>query len=228
MLHTEIIFFNPKKMTDENMDENPETTSTEEEVAMPIEMQRYEMMAIFSAELSEEQIKKAIKTVKALLGDDIFYEEIWGMRDFAYQIKGQSKGYYVVWNFTQDPQAVKDMEAVLKLNVELVRYLTMKIPANYKPVTMKEMDAGMDELRKEKEEKRGETKTAAQRRVEKKEDKPAPKAAPTAKKEEKAAPAAAPKAAPAEKEAPAKKEEAGKKSLDEKLEDIMSDADLGL
>ncbi len=215
-------------MTDETTGENPETTSTEEETAMPVVPQRYEMMAIFSAEMSAEQIKKSVKSVKELLGKEIFYEEIWGMRDFAYQIKGQTKGHYVVWNFTQDPQEVKAMEATLKLMPDVVRYLVMKIPADYKPVTMKEMDAGMDELRKEKEEKRGQTKTAAQRRVEKKDEKN------DDDKGEKAPAKKAETAAPAKKEeskadAPKeKKAETSKKSLDEKLDDILSDSDLGL
>lgn len=205
-------------MSDTTMDENPEVTAdaVEEVTEGTPQSSKYEMMAIISATLSEEQIKKELKALKALLGDDVVYEEIWGMRDFAYPIKGQTKGYYVVWNFMLDAQTVKSMEATIKLMPNIVRYLVMKVPANYKPITLKEMEAGMEALREEKAEKRGKRSTGQKRTAKK-----APEKAEAKDKSDEAAPAA-------KEEKKAVKEEDSKKSLDEKLDDILSDADLGL
>lgn len=190
--------------------------------------QKYELMAIISSTLTDPEIQERLKGLKQRLGEEVVFEEIWGMRDFAYPIKGQRKGYYVVWNFMMTAEEVKAFEEGLKLYPGLVRFLIVKVPENYTPTPLKEIEAGLEALAKEKAEKRAgrkKTKKAAP----KKEDKPAEKTEekPAAVEEK---PAAEEKAAePAKEEAPAEKAEDKKdKSLDEKLDDILSDEDLGL
>jgi len=244
--------------------------------------QKYELMIIISSQITDPEIEKRVKELKSRLGDEIVYEEIWGMRDFAYPIQKQPKGYYVVWNFMMTAKEIKAFEDSLKLFPDLLRYLILQVPEEYTPMKLKDIEAGLEALRQEKAEKRGAVRTAVDKRKEKeaakKEEsaatgKPAavaPKTeeapkkevekkkeeAPVAevpakekaeekveeKAEEKVEKVTPPEAAPEEKvEEPVvadeekveatpeeKSKEKKAKTLDEKLDDILSDKDLGL
>jgi small subunit ribosomal protein S6 len=199
-----------------------------------MEMKKYELMVIINSRITQKEIDTRVKELKELLRD-ISFEEIWGVRPFAYSIKGHEQGYYAVWNFSMDPSDIKDMEKTLQLFPDLIRYLIVQVPDQYKSITLQEIDAGLDELRKQKAEKRGSVRNAQDKRkddekkvsseVRRAPDAPAPAPAPTP------APAPAPVAAAKVEKTEAsegKKAEKGKKSFDEKLDDILSDDDLGL
>jgi len=191
-----------------------------------MEMKKYELMVIINSRITQKEIDSRIKELKELL-QEISFEELWGVRPFAYPIKGHEQGYYAVWNFMMDPTAIKDLEKTLHLFPDLVRYLVVQVPENYKSITLQEIDAGLDQLRKDKAEKRGSVRTAQDKR--KDDEKKAP--AEAKRPEAPVVPAAAkPAEVKDEKAAPAeeKKDEKGKKSFDEKLNDILSDDDLGL
>lgn len=183
--------------------------------------QKYELMIIISSNITEEAIQKSLKEVKSHLGSEVVFEELWGMRPFAYPIKKQDKGYYVVWNFMGNSETSDNIEEALKHMPEVLRHLLIKVPADYTPISLEQVEAELEELREEKAEKRGKTKNALQRRKEKEkegdDEKPATKAAP--KTEEKPA---------TEKEEAPKEDKKDDKSLDQKLDDILSDSDLGL
>ena len=203
----------------------------------PMEMKKYELMAILNSQITQNEIDKRLKELKGLLGE-ISFEELWGIRAFAYPIKGQEKGYYAVWNFLMDQEGVQELEKTLKLFPDLLRFLILQVPENYAPLKLQEIEAGVEQIRQDKAEKRGGGRTASDKRKddEKKthtEEKKMPAPAPTSP--EKKEPEPEPKKKEAEKPeaaAPAeeKKDEDGKKtrSFDEKLDDILSNDDLGL
>lgn len=180
---------------------------------------KFELMAIISGGISDAEIKKAVSGIKDLLGDEIVYEETWGMRDLAYQIKNQEKGYYMVWNFMADDELVKGLQHPLGLFPNLLRHLLLKVPMDYKPITLGEVEQGLEALKEQKISKRGKVKNATEKRVEedKKPQEPVQESAPAQK-------------APAPVEKPSKEESAKTaKSLDEKLDAILSgEEDLGL
>jgi len=186
-----------------------------------MKMKKYELMVILSSRITQGEIEKRLKELKELLSE-ISYEELWGTRPFAYPIKGHEQGYYAVWNFTMDPEEVKDLEKTLQLFPDLVRHLIVQVPENYTPITLKEIEAGLEEIKKQKAEKRGGMRGGKPKGKE--EEK---KAAPERKK--------ATEAAPAEKSAPESEEKTTSedkkkpsRSFDQKLEDILSNDDLGL
>ena len=45
------------------------------------------------------------------------------MRDLAYEIKKQKKGYYVVTNVTCEPTAVAEFDRLAKLDAKVLRFL---------------------------------------------------------------------------------------------------------
>lgn len=181
---------------------------------------KYELMAIISSQITDHEIEKRLGGLRELLGD-IGYEELWGMRPFAYRINKQEKGYYVVWNFMAETESIHELEKTLKLYPDLLRFLITSVPEEYKPITLKEIEAGLEALKKQKADKR----SSGGRPMP---GKPKPEKAEPAKKT--ASEPRAPKAAAQETPAAETEETKAKKTktLDEKLKDILSDDDLGL
>lgn len=181
------------------------------------------MMVIMNSQVTDGEIEKGLAGIKELLGE-VVYEEIWGMRPFAYPIQGQTKGYYAVWNFIADTEQIKKLEEELNLFPNLVRHLIMKVPEDYTPMKLADIEAGVAEITKAKAERRGDIRTATEKRED---DAKKPKTAipDTPNKKRKEEPKKEEKPAP--KTAEEKAEE--KKSLDEKLEALINDdVDLGL
>jgi small subunit ribosomal protein S6 len=90
-------------------------------------MRNYEVVYIFHPSLTEEAVNQKLERFHALITGDgtaeITAVDHWGSRQLAYQVKGQSQGYYVVAQFASDPTSIAGLERVLKLDEELLRYL---------------------------------------------------------------------------------------------------------
>lgn len=186
---------------------------------------KFELMAIISPAITDKEIEARIHELKELLGTEIVFEERWGMRPTAFKIKFQSKGYYVVFNFMLESDLVKELEANLRLIPDVIRTLLIQVPDDYKPITYKEVCDGLEKMMKQKTEKR----FGGKPMLKKAEPEIKAAVAPIApvKKELKGEEIVKPEPSRPAPSAEPKKEEK-KKSFDQKLEDILSDADLGL
>ena len=49
----------------------------------------------------------------------------WGLRDFAYEIDGMTKGYYVVVTYTVDVDGLNEFKRLLGINADVVRDMTI-------------------------------------------------------------------------------------------------------
>lgn len=54
----------------------------------------------------------------------------WGIRDLAYRIEKQSKGYYILLRYRATGRAVEELERNLKLTDGILRYLTVRTEEN--------------------------------------------------------------------------------------------------
>ena len=50
----------------------------------------------------------------------------WGKRKLAYEIKGQTEGLYSVVTFTAEPQTLAEVERVLKITDDVMRFQTVR------------------------------------------------------------------------------------------------------
>ena len=50
----------------------------------------------------------------------------WGVRDLAYKIEKQSRGYYTLFRYRASGRAVEELERNLKLTDGILRYLTVR------------------------------------------------------------------------------------------------------
>ena len=91
---------------------------------MPI----YETVCILHPELSEARVKETIEGMQQTLtaGDaDVLEVEEWGMRNLAYEIQKQSRGFYVRLEYQSRPQVVTEFERGLRLSEDTLRFLSV-------------------------------------------------------------------------------------------------------
>jgi small subunit ribosomal protein S6 len=51
----------------------------------------------------------------------------WGLRDLAYRIQKQGKGFYILLQYGSSGRAVEELERNLKLTDGILRYLTVRV-----------------------------------------------------------------------------------------------------
>jgi len=100
---------------------------------------KYELMVIVNPDIGMDAIKKRLDEIRKVLSakkgevaGEIFYEDIWGLRDLAYKIKKHDKGFYAVFDFLTDPSLIKEMENTLRLEPEVLRHMIVRLPGSYK------------------------------------------------------------------------------------------------
>lgn len=92
-------------------------------------MNKYEIMFIVKPDVEEDARNQLIETLKNVLTKDegiIDNVNEWGLRDFAYEIKDYTKGYYVVVDTTTSPANIAEFERLSRINANVLRHLTLK------------------------------------------------------------------------------------------------------
>ena len=97
-------------------------------------MRRYEIMYILNANLDEETRKALMEKLHSVItenGSKIVEvnEKDWGLRELAYEINFQSKGYYVVLTVEgEDDKGVKEFERQCRIDTtNVLRELTVAL-----------------------------------------------------------------------------------------------------
>ena len=93
-------------------------------------MRDYELVAIISPEVAEENIPTAVEKVSRFIterGGSIAEVNQWGKRKLAYPIKDHTEGNYVLFQFKLDPEATAELEANLRISEEILRHLIVRL-----------------------------------------------------------------------------------------------------
>jgi small subunit ribosomal protein S6 len=86
-------------------------------------------MLIYSSQLDEEALEAAIQRTTDLIannGGEVEKVDKWGRRRFAYEINDMTEGFYVVIDFKAETGATAEVERILKITEEVVRYLLVR------------------------------------------------------------------------------------------------------
>jgi len=119
----------------------------------------YELMLILPPNLGEESSLKELAEIKKLItsdGGDIYHEDIWGLKEFAYKIKKYNEGFYIVLNFKAEGNKILELEKEFNLNQKVIRYLMIKTPKQYELKTLEEYQAEAKKAKAEAEERKKE------------------------------------------------------------------------
>lgn len=141
------------------------TTTTED----PKVRVSYEVMAIISSNVGSDDVTKMVEEIKKMITStegEITNEDFWGLRDLAYKIKGQEKGYYVVINFQGPADSINEITKDLKLEQNILRFLLTKTQKNYVFRTLGDLEQEAAKYREER------AKRAAKKDEEKRPHKP--------------------------------------------------------
>jgi len=91
-------------------------------------MRKYELMVVFP--LEEDQFKLGIDVVRKTITDfaaHVVSEEPYGDRDLTYEIQKRNRGRYILFNINAAPEKIVDMDRQLKLNVNVLTFLFVKV-----------------------------------------------------------------------------------------------------
>ncbi len=88
----------------------------------------YEAMLVFSVKESEDAAKALVEKFKALIEKNGTVESVdeWGKRKLAYAINYETEGYYVLCNFSSEPEFPAELGRVLNITDGVLRSLIIK------------------------------------------------------------------------------------------------------
>lgn len=92
-------------------------------------MNKYEIMSIVKADVSEEDEKNTVKAFEKVLTDmgaKIINSKDLGQKKLAYEIKKQVRGYYHLLNVECDSKAVKEFDRKALIDEKILRHLIIK------------------------------------------------------------------------------------------------------
>lgn len=93
-------------------------------------MKKYELMYILRPNLDEATLKAEKEGLSKLLTDKgakLGKISEWGLKDLAYEIKKEKKGYYVVLEFeANNNDVIENFNKIVKLNNNVLRFLIVK------------------------------------------------------------------------------------------------------
>jgi small subunit ribosomal protein S6 len=72
---------------------------------------------------SNEKITKLIEQHNGT----VILEKIWGKKALAYEVKKQTKGTYMLFDYTGDNHVVADIERSLRLDDMILKFLTVRL-----------------------------------------------------------------------------------------------------
>ena len=91
-------------------------------------MRQYETMVIIDAMISDDAIKAEVENIGKSITDgngEILRRDDWGKRKLASTINKRQHGYYVIFYYKAEASVVANMEAALKLNENVLRWMTL-------------------------------------------------------------------------------------------------------
>jgi len=100
-------------------------------------MRIYEELFILRPDAPEEEVDQLIEQLTTLIagqGGNVDKVDKWGVRKLAYRVQKRNEGFYVLLQFTAEPQAVKELERRLRVSDQVVKFLTVRIDEKLKKI----------------------------------------------------------------------------------------------
>jgi small subunit ribosomal protein S6 len=93
-------------------------------------MANYESVLIARQDLGASQVNSLVENLSSVLkkeGGEVVKVDNWGLKNLAYRIKKNRKGHYVLLNIVAPAQAISEYERLMRLNEDVIRYMTIKV-----------------------------------------------------------------------------------------------------
>jgi small subunit ribosomal protein S6 len=95
----------------------------------------YEELFIVKPDAPDEEVDQFVETLRTQLttaGATVDKVDKWGKRRLAYRVDKFREGTYVLFQFTSEPTAVKELERRLRVSDVVLKFLTVRIDQTLK------------------------------------------------------------------------------------------------
>ena len=95
-------------------------------------MPLYESTLIARPDISGQQVEGLSEQFQEIVrekGGEVAKTEYWGLRSLTYKIKKNRKGHYLFMQIDAPAEAIAEMERNMRINEDVMRYLTIRIDA---------------------------------------------------------------------------------------------------
>ena len=88
----------------------------------------YETVIVLSTKQGEEGLKALVEKFQTLIAQNGTVDSVdeWGKRRLAYEIDHENEGYYVLINFSCEPEFPAELDRVYKITSGILRTLIIK------------------------------------------------------------------------------------------------------
>ena len=90
----------------------------------------YETVFIARQDITSAQAETLAETYSQLITDNggkVTKTEHWGLKTLAFRMNKNRKGHYVLFNIDAPPAAVLEMERNMRINEDVLRYMSIRV-----------------------------------------------------------------------------------------------------
>ncbi len=93
-------------------------------------MRKFETLLLLSPELAADARETVLATLTGVVErveGNVLAADHWGMRDLAYPVKKQMRGYYVRLEYAMPPAGVAELERIIRITDGIYKFVTVKL-----------------------------------------------------------------------------------------------------
>ncbi len=100
-------------------------------------VKRYELVLLIDPQIGDSQIETTIDGYKQRLEEanaEVSHVDHWGLRKLAYTsaaLQGRQQAFYVLFQFDAAPELIEPLEAAMKLDEAVLRYLFISVDGEF-------------------------------------------------------------------------------------------------
>jgi small subunit ribosomal protein S6 len=123
-------------------------------------VKNYELLTIVKPTLTEEELTARVEFIKETLtknGAEILFQENMGVRKLAYSVAKNDRGYYTVFYIAAPASSIAEVERVLRITEDVIKFLTIKFESKKEVTFFNKMVASRSTKAAPKAEEKRET-----------------------------------------------------------------------
>lgn len=95
-------------------------------------MRKMETLLLLSPELTVDEREATLASLVGVIEREngvLLTTDHWGMRDLAYPVQKQMRGYYVRFEYEAPNQLVAELERIIRITDGIFKFMTVKLDA---------------------------------------------------------------------------------------------------
>jgi small subunit ribosomal protein S6 len=95
-------------------------------------MPLYEHVFLARQDVTPQQVETMVDQYRGVIegnGGKVDKTEMWGVKSLAYRIKKNRKAHFTMFNLDAPPAAVAEMERQMRINEDILRFITIRVDA---------------------------------------------------------------------------------------------------